>query len=30
MKAKREYLDYFKDIQDALEKIKNFIAGHGF
>jgi uncharacterized protein with HEPN domain len=27
MKAKREYLDYFKDILDALEKIDNFTAG---
>ena len=30
MKAKREYLDYFKDIQDALEKINNFTAGLDF
>jgi len=30
MKAKREYLDYFKDIQDALEKINNFIVGLDF
>ena len=30
MKAKREYLDYFKDIQDALEKIKNFTIGLDF
>ena len=30
MKAKREYLDYLKDIQDALEKIENFTAGHDF
>ena len=27
MKAKREYLDYLKDIQDALKKIENFTAG---
>lgn len=27
MKAKREYLDYFQDILDALEKIDNFTAG---
>ncbi len=27
MKAKRDYFDYFKDIQDALEKIKSFTAG---
>ena len=30
MKAKREYLDCFKDIQDALEKIENFTAGLDF
>jgi uncharacterized protein with HEPN domain len=30
MKAKRQYLDYFKDIQDALEKTKNFTAGLDF
>ena len=30
MKAKREYLDYFKDILDALEKINNFTAGLDF
>ncbi|RJR43219.1 MAG: DUF86 domain-containing protein [Deltaproteobacteria bacterium] len=30
MKAKREYLDYLKDIQDALEKINDFIAGLDF
>ena len=30
MKAKREYLDYFKDILDALEKINNFTAGQDF
>ena len=30
MKAKREYLDYLKDIQDALEKIENFTAGQDF
>jgi len=30
MKAKREYLDYFKDIQDALEKIEDFTAGLDF
>jgi len=30
MKAKRDYLDYFQDIQDALEKIKNFTAGMDF
>jgi len=30
MKAKREYLDCFKDIQDALEKIKDFTAGLDF
>ena len=30
MKAKREYLDYLKDIQDALEKIENFAAGQDF
>lgn len=30
MKVKREYLDCLKDIQDALEKIQDFIAGLGF
>jgi len=30
MKAKREYLDYFKDIQDALEKIEDFTIGLDF
>ena len=30
MKAKREYLDYFKDILDALEKIEDFTAGIDF
>jgi uncharacterized protein with HEPN domain len=30
MKAKREYLDYFKDIQDALEKINNFTVDLDF
>jgi uncharacterized protein with HEPN domain len=30
MKAKREFLDYFKDIRDALEKIGNFTAGLDF
>lgn len=30
MKARREYLDYFKDILDALEKIDNFTAGLDF
>lgn len=30
MKAKREYLDYFKDILDALEKIDDFTAGLDF
>lgn len=30
MKARREYLDYFKDIQDALEKIESFTAGLDF
>jgi uncharacterized protein with HEPN domain len=30
MKAKREYLDYLKDIQDALEKVENFTAGQDF
>jgi uncharacterized protein with HEPN domain len=30
MKAKREYLDYFKDIQDALEKIESFTTGLDF
>jgi uncharacterized protein with HEPN domain len=30
MKAKREYIDYLKDIEDALEKIENFIAGLDF
>jgi len=30
MKAKREYVDCFKDIQDAIEKIKDFTAGLDF
>ena len=30
MKARREYLDYFEDIQDALEKIKSFTADLDF
>jgi uncharacterized protein with HEPN domain len=30
MKARREYFDYFKDIQDAIEKIENFTAGLDF
>ncbi len=30
MKSKREYLDYFKDIQDALEKINDFTADLDF
>ena len=30
MKAKREYLDCFKDILDALEKIDNFTVGLDF
>jgi uncharacterized protein with HEPN domain len=30
MKAKRNYLDCFKDIQDALEKIQDFTAGLDF
>lgn len=30
MKVKREYLDCLKDIQDALEKIQEFIAGLDF
>jgi uncharacterized protein with HEPN domain len=30
MKAKREYLDYLKDILDALEKIENFTIGQDF
>jgi uncharacterized protein with HEPN domain len=30
MKPKREYIDYFKDIQDALEKIESFTAGLDF
>jgi uncharacterized protein with HEPN domain len=30
MKSKRTYLDYFIDIQDALEKINDFTAGLDF
>ena len=30
MKAKREYLDYLKDIKDALEKIEKFTVGLDF
>jgi uncharacterized protein with HEPN domain len=30
MKTRREYLDYLKDIQDALEKIQSFTAGLDF
>jgi len=30
MKARREYLDYFKDIQEALEKVESFTAGLDF
>jgi uncharacterized protein with HEPN domain len=30
MKAKREYLDYFEDIQDALDKIETFTADLDF
>ncbi|MBM4273813.1 MAG: DUF86 domain-containing protein [Deltaproteobacteria bacterium] len=30
MKAKRVYLDCFKDIQEAVEKINNFTAGLDF
>ena len=30
MKAKREYLDYFEDIQDALDKIETFTVGLDF
>jgi uncharacterized protein with HEPN domain len=30
MKGKREYLDYLKDIKDALKKIENFTVGQDF
>jgi len=30
MKSRREYLDYLKDIQDALVKIENFTLGLSF